>query len=173
MPGDYASALYRYQLWVPHVFLRRLVARTVGVQNRKQSPSQRSSEPAGKDPSENLDLPAIWKWQFDHHEGFVHSFARTVRDGPIQYQQNPWQNACEIICGKDSGSTTSSKLRNSQVLVVCGESDGVIVAAEVVEDLTKLLPDHLVVRTVEGGHGFPYSSGEATSRHICEFLNLG
>ena len=140
---------------------------------QKQAISTSESSSSKRVRSENPDLPALWQWQFDTHEGFVYSFTDTVQNGPLQHQQGEWLKVCDIICGNDSDpATMQCKLRDSQVLVICGESDGVVIAGETVEELSKLLPNHVVFRTVAGGHGFPIPSGEATLEHIYAFWGI-
>ena len=169
VPEGYGSIFFRYQQWIPSFYLHRLIARTLGLQARKQY--DYPSEPKVNQLNPVEKLHAIWQWQFDQHEGFIHSFANTAQNGPIQHQHEEWQRACDIICGKGSPDVIS-RLRDSQVLVVCGRNDEVIIFDELVEDLEKLLPNHVVIRTVDGGHEFPIVSGEATSNLICEFLSI-
>lgn len=46
--------------------------------------------------------------------------------------------------------------------MIFGESDGIVVAKEVSEDLTKMLggADHVEFKVVPGGHGFPVPSSD-------------
>ena len=100
----------------------------------------------------------------------MHSFVDTVQNGPIQYQHDEFQKASDIICGKNTDpSTTHSKLKNSRVLIICGDDDTVVPADETEEDWSKLLPGHIEFRTVPGDHGFPIPSGQAVVEHICKF----
>ena len=173
MPGGYSSCYLRYHQWTPHFILHNHVASVVGVSPTKQAISTSESSASKRVTSDNLDLPALWQWQFDTHEGFIHSFADTVQNGPIQHQHDEWKRVSDIICGRDSDSTTANcKLRNSQILAIFGDSDGVIIPGETTEDLSKLLPGHVQYRSVPGDHGFPIPSGKATLQHILDFWGL-
>lgn len=58
------------------------------------------------------------------------------------------------------GATLSSKIHNSKLLVILGGTDGIVTANEVSEDLGPMLElEHVELRTVPGGHGFPVFSG--------------
>ena len=173
LPQGYSSIFLHHHQWVPYNYLRRVVAGVIGITPQKPSVSAAESPTSKRVPQDDPDLPALWQWQFDTHEGFVHSFADTVRNGPMQYQQQSWQRVCDIICGNDTEPATShSKLKNSRVLVICGESDAVVNPDETKEEMSRLLPNHVEFRTVPGGHGFPIPSGKATLHHICEFWKL-
>ena len=169
LPGDYSSFSLHHHEWTPFSYLRRVVASVVGVNPQKQASSTAGSSKRAS--SDNPDLPALWQWQFDAHEGFVYSFADTIQNGPQLNQQSEWRKLCKIISGSDTDpSTLHCKLRNSRVLLICGESDTVIKADETMAEMSKLLPDeNLVFRTVPGDHGFPIPSGEATLQHIFDF----
>ena len=172
LPDSYRSPYIRHHQWFSASILRRTVANTVGVNLRKQPISTAESSTSTRQAPENPDLPALSQWQFDEHEGFVHSFVDTVQNGSIQYQHDDFQQASDIICGKDTDSSSMhSKLRNSRVLIICGDNDSVVPAGETLEDWSKLLPGHIDFKTVPGDHGFPIPSGQAVVQHICDFWN--
>ena len=174
MPEGYSSVCYRRWQWVPTSYLRRLTARVIGVNPHGQgTPPAAQPELEKRVDPKDPDLPALWQWQFDHHEGFVTSFADTIQNGPAQNQHEEWRRVCNIICGIEEDFVAKScKLRGQNILLVCGESDTVVKTDETVEDLAKLLPDHLILKTVPGDHGFPISSGQETVRWICEFWGI-
>ncbi|MCJ1326140.1 hypothetical protein MMC10_002804 [Thelotrema lepadinum] len=173
MPGGYASRYIRYHQWMPRSILHNHIASVVGVSPTKQAIST-SESPSNKRVSpDNPDLPALWQWQLDTHEGFVHSFADTVQNGPIQHQHDEWKRVSDIICDRTSDPATANcKLRNSQILTIFGENDGVIIPGDTTEDMSKLLPGHVRFRSVPGDHGFPIPSGKAALQHIYVFWDL-
>ncbi|KAI0904218.1 Alpha/Beta hydrolase protein [Ustulina deusta] len=106
----------------------------------------------------SFDMGAILQWQFDHHRGHVHSFQDTVRCGPLQGREDLWGKICDIIAGR---TRPDSALHKSKLVVFFGRDDGVVVGEETAEDILKLLlPGHLQVEYLPGGHGFPYPNSE-------------
>ena len=125
----------------------------------------------GKD---QLNIPGIVQWQFDHHKGFCYSFVNTIRYGPIMNQESDWVKLCDIIKDKDLSSQSfhlDSNLRNSKILVVFGDTDGVVVAEDVSKDLVHMFggPDHITFEIVPGGHGFPVPSCDEVVECISRF----
>ncbi|OTA98287.1 hypothetical protein M426DRAFT_28586 [Hypoxylon sp. CI-4A] len=115
----------------------------------------------------NFDMGEIVQWQFDHHQGHIHSFQDTVRYGPLQKQEESWGKVCDIIAGRARPDTA---LHNSKLLVFFGRTDDIVVGEEVTEDILKLLPsDHLQVEYLPGGHGFPYPNSEKITHAILSF----
>ena len=124
-----------------------------------------------------LDIPAIVQWQFDYHHGFVHSFINTIKHGPLMHQHPDWKMGCNVIKGdtiNTSPSTQSSRLFNSKILVVFGDSDGVVVEKQVSDDLLEMIggSEHVEFKVVPGGHDFLVPSSEKVVRHISEFWGL-
>lgn len=113
-----------------------------------------------------FDMGALLQWQFDHHQGHVHSFQDTIRYGPLQ-APDLWSNACDMIAGRTRPDTA---LHNSKLLVFFGRDDGVVVGEETTEDILQLLPaSHLQTEYLPGGHGFPYPNSEKITRTILSF----
>ncbi|KAI0386490.1 Alpha/Beta hydrolase protein [Hypomontagnella monticulosa] len=111
-----------------------------------------------------FDIKEIPQWQFDHHQGHVHSFQDTVRYGPLQNQEELWGKVCDIIAGRTRPDTA---LHKSKLLVFFGEDDDVVVGKETTEDILKLLPsNYLEVKYMPGGHGFPYPNSERITQTI-------
>lgn len=187
MPDGYGSIFFRYSWLAPFTYIRELVGNILEV-NLASLPIK----PAGTDgvnstaldaslrshPTEieSLDVPAVVQWQFDNHQGFIHSFVDTMKHGPLMHQRSEWSNICKVIRGESSGmpgAALSSKIYNSKILVILGDADGIVVAKEVSEDLGELLgPEHVEFRTVPGGHGFPFPSRAEVIMHILEFWGL-
>lgn len=108
-------------------------------------------------------MAGILQWQFDHHQGHVHSFQDTIRYGPLQ-TEDPWRKVCDMITGQ---TRTDTSLGHSKVLVFFGKDDGVVVGEETTDDILKLLPaSHLQVEYLPGGHGFPYPNSEEITQTI-------
>lgn len=142
LPEGYGSIFFRHRSFVPTIYLRRLVATIIGVSSSIHRPKARvKSEPVTTD---NLDLPALWQWQFDKHEGFVDAFIDTTQNGPLQRQHEGWKKALDIISGHSTGSSSTNvpcRLYDTKFLVICGDSDGIVVADEVREDIMGMLPE--------------------------------
>lgn len=190
LPSDYETIFFRYPSLVPSRYLRRLVGRILGV--NMTDPVHRQTEAEATLPNhaglqvpmeseyvakQTPDVPAIVQWQFDNHQGFVHSFINTIQNGPLMDQQAYWKEVCDVIRGRSSREPASnrfSNLHNSKILAIFGDSDGIVVAREVREDLEQLLGgmEHLEVKMVPGDHGFPVPSSDQVVKHISDFWNL-
>lgn len=133
-------------------------------------PDRKRENPIDTGPSRvetTFDTGAILQWQFDHHQGHVHSFQDTIRFGPLRGGEDLWKRVCDIIAGR---TRPDSALHNSKLLVFFGSDDDVVVGKETVEDILKFLPpDHLRVEYLPGGHGFPYPNSDKITRTILEF----
>lgn len=118
------------------------------------------------------------QWQFDHHKGIVHSFANIIPHGPLKHQYSNWRKVCNILKGDAAGSPIaghSSKLFNSKILGICGDSDGVVVAKDLYADLAEIIGDSDLheLKVVPGSHGFPIScTTDEVVSHIYEFWGL-
>ena len=187
MPDGYGSIFFRYSWLAPFTYIRKLVGNILEVNLAslpiKTAGSDRVNPTVldasqGSHPTEigSLDVPAIVQWQFDNHQGFVHSFVDTISHGPLMHQRSEWSKICRIIKGEGSdmpSAMLSSKIYNSKILVILGDADGIVVANEVSEDLGQMLgPEHVEFRTVPGGHGFPVPSRAEVIKHILEFWKL-
>ena len=189
LPDDYKIFRYPYLSMLPSFYLRKLVGKAIGVPiptlpiglndshgEEKAAPEKaQETKEVGK---EDLDIPGIVRWQFDNHQGFVHSFVSTVRHGPIQQRHSDWTRVCNIIKGEKSQtprSSNSSKLFNSKILVVLGDVDSVIQAEEVSADIIDLFGGsrHVEFKTVAGGHGFPVPRSDEVAKYISDFCGFG
>ncbi|KAI2466145.1 Alpha/Beta hydrolase protein [Annulohypoxylon bovei var. microspora] len=113
---------------------------------------------------QSFDMGRVLQWQFDHHQGHVHSFRDTVRYGPLRKREDLWGSVCDIIAGRTRSDTA---LHKSKLLVFFGRDDDVVVGEETTEDILKLLPPgHLQVEYLPGGHGFPYPNSEKITQTI-------
>ena len=187
MPDGYGSIFFRYSWLAPFTYISKLVGNILEVNLAslliKPAGTDRVN-PTALDASlrshpteiESLDVPAVVQWQFENHQGFVHSFVDTIKHRPLMHQSSEWSNICKIIRGESSdrpGAALSSKICNSKILVILGDADGIVVAKEVSEDVGQLLgPEHVEFRTVPGGHGFPVPSRAEVIKHILESWGL-
>lgn len=134
---------------------------------------QRRVAPVNTSPSrvdKSFDMAGILQWQFDHHQGHVHSFQDTIRYGPLQ-TVDLWRSVCDIIAGRTSSNTA---LLNSKMLIFFGRDDGVVVGEDTTEDIKKFLsPAHLQIEYLPGGHGFPYPNSEKITQTILSFWSDG
>ena len=183
-PKVYNSIAFRYPSIVPLRYLRKLIGRYLGVylhdrpysrtadsnSNSMQEESTASATELG-----NLDVPAIVRWQFEKHQGFLHGFLSTSQHGPITHQHHDWSRVCGIVNGDSKGiSDRPSKLYDSRFLVIFGESDDIVKVTETSEELYRLLGGrkHVEIKSVPGSHGFPYPFSRETGEHICDFWEL-
>ncbi len=180
MPGDYETIFFRYPSLVPSWYLKRLVGKILGVDLAGAPAGLAEAEDNSLGTSLNSkapNVPAIVQWQFDNHQGFVHSFINTIQHGPIMHQQSDWKKVCNIIKGESPGMQSSSqscKIYNSKILGIFGDADAVVVRKHVSEDLEQMLggPQHVDFKTVAGGHGFPVPSSDEVVKHISNFWKL-
>ncbi|KAL9100975.1 MAG: hypothetical protein Q9163_003717 [Psora crenata] len=188
LPKEYETSFFRYPHLVPFSYLRRTVGKIVGVdlsphpidftsRDEPDKPGPNVAQGAQAVEKAPLDVPAIVQWQFDNHRGFVHSFINTIQHGPLLHQHADWEKVCNVIKGdiaKTTPASRSSKLFNSKILVIFGDTDSIIVAKDVSEDLSKMIggAEHVQFKLVPGGHGFPVPSSDEVVRHITEFWGL-
>ncbi|KAK8095750.1 hypothetical protein PG999_013772 [Apiospora kogelbergensis] len=175
LPDEYEDeVMHNPELAPSQEALREKVRQTLGVavsgpaldiqadQRQETSPLV---GPAGVE--KTFDMGAVLQWQFDHHQGHVHSFQSTVRYGPLQKEEHTWKKVCDIISAQ---TQPDAPLNGSKLLVFFGQDDDVVVGKEATEDISKLLPpDHLQVEYVPGGHGFPYPNSQKITQTILSF----
>lgn len=188
LPAEYENVFLHYPSLLPSSYLRNLVGKILGLKvshspiNCKAIDAQGEMEPEIAQEKQVmgrrvLDIPGIVQWQFDNHQGFIHSFISTHQYGPIKDQHSDWKKVCTVVKG-DTAQTSplsySSKLFNSKMLVIFGEGDNVIRAEEVSADLLKMFGDseHVEFKVVAGGHGFPVPSSVEVAKHILDFWGL-
>ena len=187
LPDDYET-LFRYAALLPSSYLKNLVGKAIGLKvshtpsgsielhDRSQKGPEMAQEALvmGK---EVLDVPRIVQWQFENHKGFIHSFISTLQNGPIQHQHSDWKRVGNVIKGdtvQPWPSSHSSRLINSKLLVIFGETDSVVRAEEVSADLLELFgdPEYVQFKVVAGDHGFPVPNCDEVAKHIADFFGL-
>ncbi|KAI0467780.1 Alpha/Beta hydrolase protein [Xylaria cf. heliscus] len=175
LPEGYEDPLMHHPETAPSPdAIREKVRQILGVASSGPPPNiqpgQKGSNPLGVGPSrvnKIFDMGALFQWQFDYHQGHVHSFQDTVRFGPLRGRQDLWGKVCDIIAGR---TRPDSALHNSKLLVFFGRDDDVVVGEETVEDILKFLPpEHLQVEYLPGGHGFPYPNSQKITETILSF----
>ena len=188
LPDEYESVFYRYPSLLPSSYLKSLVGKTLGLKvshspigcsdlHDQSQMSREMSQEAQSMKKAVLDISAIAQWQFDNHEGFLHSFTNTLLYGPIQHQHSDWRRVCSVLKG-DTAHTSplshSSKLFNSKILLIFGEADSIVRAEEVSADLLDIIcdPEHIEFKVVPGGHGFPVPRCDEVAEHISDFCGL-
>ena len=187
VPLAYEKYCYQYHYLTPSFYMRRVLASLFEINllpaplksdtQISQPQSLSSSNTQRPINSDSIDVVGIVQWQFDHHKGFPYAFADTIRTGMARHQHTDWQKVCNILIGdktKTSHSDQSAGFFDSKMLLVFGEDDKIVVANEVMEDLTRIIggKEHLLSRIVPGNHGFPVPNGEAVTNHISEFWGL-
>ena len=187
MPDGYDNIFFRYSWLAPFSYLRKLVGNVLGLYyistaskvtriGEHSSTAIDAPQKLQRTVIESPNIAAIVQWQFDSHQGFVHSFVNTVKHGPIMHQQSEWSNICEVIKGITSTrptATLASKISNSKILVLLGNADRIIAANELHDDLGQMLgPEHVEFRTVSGDHEFPGPSSAVVIKHISDFWEL-
>ena len=183
LPDSYTSLFFRYSFLVPSRYLRQAVATLLGVTLSNQAVPENVGRSGGdgiakgaRKATEKADLnvPAIVQWQFDFHKGFYYSFVDTIAFGPIINQHGDWRKVCEVMKGNEPSSPSDperhrvSRLQKSKLLVIFGDADDIVVADDVSKDLNDLFggPEHVDIKVVSGGHGFPVPDCDEVFEHI-------
>lgn len=190
MPPEYKSLLSKYPGLTSRKTFRALVGRVFGVDltpvptgDLRVSATDESEVAGGFTPARVL------QFQFDHHQGLIDSFLSTIRHGPYQGQEAVWERAAQLIKGEVAADNpvtgndvlTDTSLRHGKFLVLCGEDDNLVPAADVEEDLAKYFgcsedddteKKFYELKVVPGTHDFPWSEGERVGRILTEFWGL-
>lgn len=191
LPPEYTIIPFRFPSLFPRQHLANLVGKLLGVKtNRRFNPTSDkgiqeadiTSAPSGHNPKPEQDstpdLPNIVQWQYDHHQGFLHSFIDTTQHGPLMHQHKDWEKVGKIIRGdmsEDAEVGKVYKLYNSKILLIVGDQDTIVVGSEIAEDLKEVLgsTEHMLLATVPGTHSFPVPSSKHVLGHIRNFWGLG
>ncbi|KUI71244.1 Lipase 1 [Cytospora mali] len=172
--GAYPSAIRSLVLLGPAGLLLREIlgvapcgpALDIQLDQRRVTPVKTSPSRVEK----SFDMEGFLQWQFDHHQGHIHSFQDTIRYGPLQ-TVDLWRNVCDIIAGRTRSNTA---LQTSKLLIFLGRDDDVVVGDDTAEDIMRLLPPaQLQIEYLPGGHGFPYPNSEKITRTIPSSWSAG
>ena len=184
LPDDYVAFPIRYPYAIPSGYLRKFVGRVLGVKSSARTRPPRSYNAAWKvnttkvsqvAEAQTFDMAAIAQWQYDYHEGCIHSFVDTIQQRLAQHQHHVWKKVCDIIRGDGpKANLLHSSLRSTKILIIFGESDDIVPAKEVSADLRQLVQgeEHLDIRMVPGTHGFLSSNSTEVVSHIRSFWDL-
>lgn len=158
---------------VPEAVARKLEQKDVGKEYE-----------FGKEAEEfKFDVPTAVQRQFDYHQGFVDSFISTISTRPVQNRHDEWRRVLRSITGDPTlGNEGPNHLQDSKLLLILGSDDDVVLMDETEADVTKLFEElgvrkeevnrYLVIKEVEGGHGFPVVRWREILRDICEVWQL-
>ena len=190
MPDDYRSLFFRYPTLCSSELLKRLVAKAQGVKltSSRNAPimqkeavtllnetdDMKDTEPWYK---KNLDLPAIVRWQFENHQGLIHTFVSNYQYGPIMYQNKDWEIVGKIIKGEAVATKTTStslRLRGGRILAIFAIDDSIANSKEVSQDLLQLIgaTESVEIRWISGDHDFPVHKSDEVVDHIASFWDL-
>nr|POE63257.1 serine hydrolase-like protein [Quercus suber] len=129
LPDEYKSLWFHYPSLISRATMRALVGTLLGVEH------SRSAAQAAEDveySEEGFTPGGALQFQFDHHPGHVDSFLSTIQYGPLHHQEAIWERAGSIVKGVQPGKgDQQAPMSGGKILVVCGESDTVVVADEV------------------------------------------
>ena len=190
MPGGYRSPFLRYPSLCSSGLLKRLVAKAQGVKltssrNTLLMPNKavtlHDEADYKKDIElwykEKLDLPAVTQWQFENHQGLIHTFVSNYQYGPIMCQNSDWARVGKIIKGgavATQKTSTAPKLQGGRILAIFGNDDSIVNGKEVSEDLLHLIgaTESTEIRWISGGHDFPVHQSDEVVDHIASFWDL-
>lgn len=150
LPDGYKNVFFRHPSLIPSRYLKRLVGKALVLNlnslphmSHNQTDETMSREEDSHMPGNRIsDISDVVQWQYDHHQGFIHSFINTIQHGPLMHQHSDWRRVCENFSGK-------------KILVVLGDSDDIVTKQEMSEDLSRICdnPELVEVQSVAGTHG--------------------
>lgn len=125
----------------------------------------------------HITVAAAVAWQTQYHEGFIKSFISSIRYGPILDQQAEWKRIGARLAAQNASSEERFEregLQHGKILIICGNTDPVIVKEELVEDATEALRDHCVCfKFCDAGHELPIVRSEVIVGQIWDFWETG
>ncbi|ETN38436.1 uncharacterized protein HMPREF1541_06471 [Cyphellophora europaea CBS 101466] len=117
-----------------------------------------------KHPNVTIDKAIVH--QVDHHVGYVPAFMSSIRYGPIMQQHALWGRVGETWNGRSAESDKVHK-----VLIIAGESDSIIDAAELREDAAAVFgAAHIDFHVLGAGHDVPVIKPEEVAELISQSL---
>ena len=125
----------------------------------------------------HITVAAAVAWQTRFHEGFIKSFISSIRYGPILDQQPDWKRIGARLAAQNASTEERYEVEGLQygkVLIICGETDPVIVKDELVEDATEALGENCVCfKFCDTGHELPIVRSEMIVGQIWDFWETG
>lgn len=124
-----------------------------------------------------VTVAAAVAWQTQFHEGFVKSFISSLRYGPILDQQPDWRRIGARLAAQNASTEERYEgegLQHGKVLIICGETDPVIVKNELIEDATEVLGENCVCfKFCDTGHELPIVRSKMIVEQIWGFWETG
>lgn len=114
------------------------------------------------------------QWQIEKHAGFLPAFVSAIRHAPITAQHSYWRKIGERLTAQklnsDDAQVVNNGLWRSQVLMILGSTDPIIIKNEVAEDAEECFgKGNLKTVVIEGGHEIPMSEAEEVTKVILRF----
>jgi pimeloyl-ACP methyl ester carboxylesterase len=111
------------------------------------------------------------QFQLNHHPGFIDAFISAIRHAPITQQHEAWKIIGQRLAHQRAHPKSEDASRNglcgAKVVLVLGESDSIIVRAEMEADARDTLGSAGVeTLALEGGHDLPIAKPSATTDAI-------
>lgn len=142
----------------------------------EELPSQRAAQAQVLSRSyPNVTVPAAVAWQVNNHDGFVHAFVSSMRHGPIlgQRQRESWERLGRYIAGQKKLSAEDQALNGlptDKVVIMCGDSDPIIVKNELRDDASAALGNDVIFKYFSAGHEFPSTKYDEVAQFISDTL---
>ncbi|SLM35499.1 Alpha/beta hydrolase fold-1 [Lasallia pustulata] len=125
----------------------------------------------------HITVAAAVAWQAQFHEGFIKSFISSIRYGPVVNQQSDWKRIGARLAAQNASTEERYEregLQHGKVLIICGETDPVIVKGELMEDATEVLGENCVCfKSCDTGHELPIVRSEMIVGQIWDFWETG
>ncbi|KAL2863782.1 alpha/beta hydrolase [Aspergillus lucknowensis] len=124
----------------------------------------------------HVTVPGAVSWQVNEHSGFVHAFVSSMRHGPIlaQRQRASWERLGTHLSKQQNLSPEqrgSNGLSKEKVIVMCGETDPIIIQKELHEDVAAVLGDDVIFKSFSAGHEFPSTKYHDVAQIVSEILS--
>ncbi len=122
-----------------------------------------------------VSVPDTVYWQVNNHNGFVHSFVSSMRNGPILYQRQreTWERLGKYLSQQKElpvDEQKSNGLPGDKVVIMCGENDPIILQNELTEDVNATLGNDVVFKFFPAGHEFPSTKYDEVAQIIFDTL---
>lgn len=125
----------------------------------------------------HITVAAAVAWQTQFHHGFIKSFISSIRYGPILDRQAEWKRVGARLAAQNASSEDRYEiegLQHGKVLIICGNTDPIIVKNELVEDATEVLGENCVrFKFCDAGHELPIVRSKMIVGQIWEFWETG
>ncbi|KAL4784594.1 Alpha/Beta hydrolase protein [Aspergillus varians] len=123
----------------------------------------------------NVTVPAAVMWQVNNHNGFVHAFVSSMRNGPIlsQRQRETWERLGRHLSKQRDLSADDQKLNglaNDKVIIMCGDNDPIIIKNELVDDANATLGSDVIFKHFHAGHEFPSTKYDEVAQIVFDTL---